>query len=128
MALSKTTQDHDEIRKWAERRDAKPCEVASTHKKGEPGILRFCFPNAPNRNDDSLREISWEEFFEKFDESDLELLYQEKTADGEVSNFNKLVHPESAEHSGHAKKKSKSAGSGEEKGREKKTEKKRSAA
>ena len=106
MALSKTTQDHKEIRKWAEARGAKPCEVASTHKKGEPGILRFCFPDAPNRNDSSLQEISWEDFFEKFDESDLELVYQEKTADGEVSNFNKLVHPDSDEHSGKGKKKS----------------------
>ena|SRR5947208_11567081 len=105
MALSKTTQDHKEIRRWAEARGAKPCEVASTHKKGEPGILRFCFPDAPNRNDSSLQEISWEDFFEKFDESDLELVYQEKTADGEVSNFNKLVHPDNEEHSGKGKKK-----------------------
>ena len=105
MALSKTTQDHKEIRRWAEARGAKPCEVASTHKKGEPGILRFCFPDAPNRNDSSLQEISWEDFFEKFDESDLELVYQEKTADGEVSNFNKMVHPDSEEHSGKGKKK-----------------------
>jgi hypothetical protein len=112
MALSKTTQDHDEIRRWAESRGAKPCEVASTHQKGEPGILRFCFPDAPNSNDSSLREISWEEFFEKFDESDLELLYQEKTANGKKSNFNKLVHPDSEEHSG---KRKKSAGTTREK-------------
>jgi hypothetical protein len=61
---------------------------------------------------------------EKFDESDLELVYQEKTADGEVSNLNKLVHPDSEEHSGHGKNKTKSA----ESGREKKTEKKHRAA
>jgi hypothetical protein len=122
MALSKMTQDHDEIRRWAESRGAKPCEVASTHKKGEPGILRFCFPDAPNKNDSSLREISWEEFFDKFDESELELLYQEKTADGKKSNFNKLVHPDSEEHSGGKKK---SGGSTREK---EKKEKKRKAA
>jgi len=99
MALSKTTRDHDEIRKWAESRGAVPAEVASTEQKGEPGILRFEFPNAPNRNDSKLKEISWDDFFEKFDETDLELLYQEKTADGQKSNFNKLVHPSSDEHS-----------------------------
>lgn len=109
MALSKTTQDHEEIRRWAEARGAQPAEVASTHRKNEPGILRFCFPDAPNRNDSSLKEISWEEFFEKFDENNLELVYQEKTADGKISNFNKLVHPESEEHSG--RKKSASSGS-----------------
>ena len=99
MALSKTTQDHKEIRKWAEARGAVPSEVASTHQNKEPGILRFQFPKATNRNDDKLQEISWDDFFKKFDESDLELLYQDKTADGEQSNFNKLIHPESDEHS-----------------------------
>jgi hypothetical protein len=101
MALSRTTQDHDEIRRWAEARGAVPAEVAKTHQKNEPGILRFCFPDAPNRNDSNLREISWDEFFQKFDENDLELVYQEKTADGQKSNFNKLVHPSSEEHSKH---------------------------
>jgi len=104
MSLSKTTQDHDEIRKWAETHGAQPAEVKSTHKKNEPGILRFCFPKAVNRNDENLQEISWDEFFEKFDESNLELVYQEKTAAGEKSNFNKLVHPESEEHSGSKRK------------------------
>lgn len=99
MALSRTTQDHEEIRRWAKARGAQPAEVASTHSDGEAGILRFCFPNAPNRKDKSLREISWDEFFEKFDENNLELVFQEKTADGQVSNFNKLVHPSDAEHS-----------------------------
>jgi len=100
MALSKTTQDHDEIRKWAEARGAQPAEVKSTHRKNEPGILRFCFPKAVNRNDENLKEISWDEFFEKFDDSNLELVYQEKTASGEKSNFNKLVYPDSEGNSG----------------------------
>lgn len=94
MALSKTTRDHDEIRKWAEARGAVPAEVKGTENKGEPGILRFEFPKAPNHNDSKLEEISWEDFFEKFDERNLELVYQEHTADGQQSNFNKLVHPE----------------------------------
>jgi hypothetical protein len=111
MALSKTTQDHDEIRRWAEARGAQPCEVASTHTKNEPGILRFCFPKAPNKNDGSLREISWDEFFEKFDENNLELIYQEKTASGQKSNFNKLIHPESEKRSSRTTKTRTSTGS-----------------
>ena len=98
MALSKTTTDHDEIKKWAESRGAKPAEVASTHKGNEPGIIRLEFPKAPHHNDSALSEISWEDFFKKFDDSDLEFVYQEKTADGEKSNFNKLVHPDHEEH------------------------------
>ncbi len=66
---------------------------SSTHTDGEAGILRFQFPNTKQKNDAALREISWEEFFEKFDENDLELIYQEKTAAGQKSNFNKLIHP-----------------------------------
>ena len=92
MTLSKTTSDHDEIRRWAHARGAVPSEVASTHSRNEPGILRFHFPNAPGEKDANLREISWDAFFEKFDENNLQLVYQEKT-DGERSNFNKLVHP-----------------------------------
>jgi hypothetical protein len=101
MALSKTTQDHDEIRKWAEKRGAVPSEVAGTHRADEPGLLRFSFPRAPGKNDDNLTEISWDDFFEKFDSSNLELVYQEKTASGRQSNFNKLVHPETKSHSSH---------------------------
>ena len=96
MALSKTTQDHDEIQQWAEQRGAVPSEVSSTGRKGETGILRFEFPGAKNANDSALNQISWDEFFEKFDASGLALVYQEKTAGGQKSNFNKLVHPENA--------------------------------
>lgn len=97
MSLSKTTRDHAEIQRWAESRGAIPSEVASTETSGGPGILRFQFPKARNRNDAALREISWEEFFEKFDASQLEMIYQEKTAGGAKSNFNKFIHPETAE-------------------------------
>ena len=76
--------------------------MEGTERDSEPGILRFEFPKARNRNDAKLREIAWDEFFEKFDENNLELLFQEKTADGQVSNFNKLIHPESEKHRGAA--------------------------
>ena len=97
MARAKVTTDHDEIRKWAEARGGRPATVRSTRSTDEPGIIRIEFPGAPNAKDDALEEISWEEFFEKFDEADLALLYQEKTAGGERSNFNKLVGRETAE-------------------------------
>ncbi len=94
MARSKTTRDHEEIKQWAESRGAVPGEVSSTHQGEDTGILRLEFPRAKNHKDGALNEISWEEFFDKFDASGLELVYQEETADGEVSNFNKLVYPE----------------------------------
>src|SRR4051794_7455728 len=86
---SHTTTDHDEIRKWAEQRDAKPSCVRGTGGKKDVGLLRLDFPGYAG--EDKLEHISWEEWFEKFDESKLALIYQEKTASGERSNFNKLV-------------------------------------
>jgi hypothetical protein len=57
-------------------------------------MLRIDFPGYSGA--DSLQEISWDEFFEKFDEQGLALLYQEKTKDGRQSNFNKLVSRQTA--------------------------------
>lgn len=64
-AEARTTTDHDEIRQWAEACGGKPGAVKSTHRGGDAGTLRLIFPGAPNANEDSLEEISWEEFFEK---------------------------------------------------------------
>jgi hypothetical protein len=87
-ALSHTTTDHDEIRAWAEARGAHPACVKGTGGKGDIGMLRLDFPGY---SEDKLQPIEWDDFFEKFDERDLALVYQEKTADGAKSNFNKLI-------------------------------------
>ena len=102
MATSKTaeaqiTTDHDQIRKWAELRGGKPAAVKATHRGKDPGIIRLIFPDAPNSNDDSLEEISWDDFFEKFDEAGLALLYQEHLTGGGKSLFSKLIGRETAE-------------------------------
>ena len=81
--------DHDEIQQWAEARDAKPSCVKNTGGKGDVGMIRLDFPGYSGA--DSLQEITWDEWFESFDENNLALLVQETTASGETSNFNKLV-------------------------------------
>jgi hypothetical protein len=102
MAQAKVTTDHDFIRRWAEARGGRPAAVKSTARgKDDVGIIRIEFPHAPHAKDDNLEEISWDEFFEKFDEAKLALLYQEETADGAKSNFSKLVGRETAEARGH---------------------------
>lgn len=113
MALGKTTQDHDEIQQWAEARGAKPAVVSSTESDNQTGILRLMFPDAPNANDSALEEISWDEWFEKFDASGLEFTYQNETAEGAQSNFNKLTYPEVGSPNAKklARKSSKSSGS-----------------
>ena len=46
--------------------------------------------------DEGLEEISWEEFFEAFDENDLAFLYQDETEGGGESRFNKFISRENA--------------------------------
>lgn len=94
MATGKVTQDHEEIRRWAEARGGKPGAVRSTETEDDPGILRICFPNAPHKNNEAIEEIEWDDFFDKFDEQGLEFHYQEKTAGGQTSDFNKLTYPD----------------------------------
>ncbi len=92
---SNTTQDHDTIRKWAEERGGTPSHVKSTGSAEDIGILRIDFPGYSGA--DSLEPITWEQWFEKFDERKLALLYQEETAGGEKSNFNKIISEDTAE-------------------------------
>ena len=86
---SNTTTEHDTIRKWIEERGGRPAAVKGTGGGDDPGILRVDFPGAGD--EDSLEEISWEEFFDKFEENDLAFLYQEETSGGKESRFFKFV-------------------------------------
>jgi hypothetical protein len=94
MSSSRTLTDHDEIRRWAEQRRAKPARVKSTGGKDDVGMIRLDFPGYSG---DNLEPISWDDWFEAFDENDLALIVQDETADGDTSNFNKLVKRETAD-------------------------------
>jgi hypothetical protein len=89
MSTSNQTHDHDTIKKWAEERNGVPAKVKGTEKNGDEGVLRIHFPE--NSNSSDLEEISWEDFFEDFDQEKLDFLYQDKKADGETSTFHKFV-------------------------------------
>jgi hypothetical protein len=86
---SKTTKGHEVIRRWAEEREGRPAYVEGTERDGDVGVLRIEFPGYGDESGLSL--ITWEEFFDKFDEKNLTFLYQDETADGEVSRFFKLI-------------------------------------
>jgi hypothetical protein len=92
MAKAHTsTTDHEFIRRWTEERGGHPAHVLGTGREGgDAGLLRIDFPGFSGEG--KLEEISWEQFFDKFDDAELEFVYQEKTAEGELSRFNKLVH------------------------------------
>jgi len=81
--------DHQQIREWAEERGAQPACVRGTGGKDETGMIRLDFPGYSGA--DSLQSITWDEWFEKFDENGLALLVEDSMSSGEKSNFNKLV-------------------------------------
>ena len=77
------TQDHDVIRRWAERRNAEPATGEATASgpatidvnDGGAGI-RFNFPGVQR-----FRPIMWDEWFDNFDRHDLLFVYEEEVAD-----------------------------------------------
>jgi hypothetical protein len=94
-ATSRMLTDHTEIRRWAEERRARPAAVRSPYSDDYIGMIRLDFPGY--RGEDSLAEISWDEWFEDFDDRNLALVVHDQAADGQRSNFHKLVRRESVE-------------------------------
>jgi hypothetical protein len=87
---SLVTTHHEVIKRWAEERGGRPATVPGTEHGDHLGVLRFDFGD----KDDSLREVSWDEWFATFDDRQLNFIYQEETSDGEQSNFFRLENPE----------------------------------
>jgi hypothetical protein len=90
MSSSSKTVEHDEIRQWAEARGGRPSIVRTSGGKGKNksgGVLRIDF----GPKEEKFDEITWEEFFEVFDQSHVSFLHQDQTKDGKESRFNKFV-------------------------------------
>lgn len=85
---TKRTTDHATIRRWAEERGAKPSAVKGTGAGHEASGLRLDLPGVRGS---WLEEISWDEFFRRFEARELEFLYQDETRTGEHSDFFKLI-------------------------------------
>jgi hypothetical protein len=109
---AKATVDHEEIRRWVEDHGGKPAVVKSTNDGKRPGILRIDFPGFSGAQ--SLEEIAWDDWFERFESAKLAFLYQDQSGSGRTSRFNKLVSRDSVETQA-------------ENGREKRTSTRRSA-
>ncbi len=88
-STSKPTTNHDEIRRWVEERGGHPAVVKGTEGKRSGGVLRIDYPGFSGEG--TLEKISWEEFFETFEEANLAFLYQDETKDGAESRFSKLI-------------------------------------
>jgi len=79
---SKSTRDHEEIRRWAAQHSAIPVIMNRTG-----GLLRFEFD--PRRRE-ARDLVTWEGFFAAFDEKELELVYEDQSD----SRLHKLVYAE----------------------------------
>jgi hypothetical protein len=106
-AESRALTDHEEIQQWAEERGAHPACVRGTGSQTDIGMIRLDFPGYSGEQ--SLEEIEWDQWFEKFDDNNLALLVQEQTAGGEGSNFNKLVKRATADKKSSAKRRPRGA-------------------
>jgi hypothetical protein len=83
--MSKTTTDHNEIRRWVSDRGGFPARVKGTDEKGGSGVLRIDYPGFSG--EERLEAITWTEFFKGFDKEKLAFLYE----DAPDSRFSKLI-------------------------------------
>ena len=88
------TTDHQEIRRWAEGAGGRPVQMVITAADTSVAVPRIEFDGGPPSQ--KLEAISWDDWFAKFDEAGLALLYQAREADGSASTFNKLVQRDQA--------------------------------
>lgn len=87
---SLVTTDHDVIKQWAEERGGVPATVEGTEHGDHLGVLRFDFGG----DNESLRQVSWDEWMDTFDARRLNFIYQEERKDGRQSNFFRLESPD----------------------------------
>lgn len=93
MSSAMKTTDHDQIRKWAEARGGRPSRVAGIEDDRGEGVLRLDF----GEKEESLEEISWDDFFKTFDDRHLAFLYQDEVGQGGTSRFFKFVRRDDTE-------------------------------
>lgn len=80
------TTDRDEIEAWVEERGGMPAIIESTWD-GNTAVLRIDF----GEQDDRIMYISWDLFFDIFEDGDLEFLHQNYLSDGSMSRFYRFV-------------------------------------
>jgi hypothetical protein len=87
---SLATTSHEVIRSWAESRGGVPATVPGTEHGDHLGVLRIDFGG----DNDDLRKVSWDEWFDTFDVRKLNFIYQEERKDGNQSTFFRLESPD----------------------------------
>jgi hypothetical protein len=93
------TTDHDEIRQWVESRGGRPAVFDGEIIDDETGVLRIDFQEHTARQ--TLVPISWDEFFQKFDQNNLAFIYQEETTGDVPSRYFRFDHRGTRDIAGH---------------------------
>jgi hypothetical protein len=92
MTWRKTT-DHNEILGWVSNHGGQPSAIRT--RDGTLGIVRLQFQHpeqmAPSTNAPPLEPISWDEFFEQFEQRKLALVYENELDDAAAEASAKLV-------------------------------------
>lgn len=89
------TQDRQTIIAWIERRSAHAAQVVGSHPDADPdfepsvGALRVGFPGYASN--ETLEPLSWDAFFERFDERGAVFHYQETDENGNPSNAYQIL-------------------------------------
>ena len=76
MPENRTTTDHEEIRRWAEERGGRPAAAVDPRSSKVAGGLRIDFPDYDSG--ETLQEITWAEFFDRFEEENLTFIFHEE--------------------------------------------------
>lgn len=79
----KVTGDHTLIQQWILERKGKPVTRKVIRGTEILRVLQISFPDSAGQ--ETLEEISWENFFECFEKEQLVFLYQEFALDGSLS-------------------------------------------
>ena len=76
MPLKGPTSNHDEIRRWANARHARPIEVVEHRPDGDPTLMRFVFGPKPLASPE-FKLLEWDEFFARLDLLGLAVVYED---------------------------------------------------
>lgn len=88
------TRDRTVIRRWAQARGAEPATgVGKVNIQDGGAAIRFAFPGVGR-----LQPISWEDWFENFDQYNLVFAFEELTEEGLQSHKYRLVRTENLHH------------------------------
>lgn len=84
MAITYTI-DNDEIRSWIEERGGVPATIKGASEEGDESadMLHISFDPA----DPNMEEMDWEEFFERFENENLALVYDDAASQDEEHDF-----------------------------------------